>query len=138
RIERRHFLMECTRDFPAAVPRTCARADPLPPLAPPPGLFLRQSADRVAGWFYRWCPSPGLLPEWPRQFRLSRIAGLEPIQTRAQQAGKPARRKTALSNPPAPRPAGEFGRAETVQNAKRQLRSGHRPRRKPARESPTR
>src|SRR5207248_3442985 len=104
---------------------TCARADPLQPCAPPPGLFLRQSADRATGWFYHWCPSLGLLPAWRRQFRLSRIAGLEPIQTPAQQAGKPARRKTALSNPPALRPAGEFGRAETVQNAKRPLQSEH-------------
>src|SRR5215510_13617717 len=130
--------MDWNRAFPDGAPGTCARADPLPPLAPPPGLIVRQSADRVAGWFYDWRPSLGLLPEWLLQFRLSRIAGLEPIQTPARPEGKPTRRKPALSSPPALRPAGEFGRVETVQNASRQLRSGHRPRRRPARESPTR
>src|ERR1700748_3940974 len=101
----------------------CARADPLPPSASPPGLFLRRSADRVTGWSLHWCPNRGLLPEWLRRFRLSRIAELEPIQTRAPRAEKPARRKKGLSNPPAPRPGAEFGRGETAQNATRQLRS---------------
>src|SRR5215475_2890864 len=94
-----------------------AAGDPLPPSVRRPGQILKQSADRVGGWFSRSCPSLGLLPASPRQVQPSKIAGQEPIRTRAQQVGKPARRKTALSNPPAPRPAGEFGRAGTAQNA---------------------
>src|SRR5437868_429344 len=112
----------------------CARADPLPPLASPPGLFLRQSADRVTCWSFHWSPSLALPPASLQQFRLSRIAGLEPIQTRGQRAKKPARRMTALSNPPAPRPAGEFARVETAQNTKPPLQSEHQPGRRPARE----
>src|SRR4029077_1119079 len=111
---------------------------PLPPSARPPGLTLRRSADHAIGWFYHWCPNPWLLPGWPRQFRLSRIAGPEPTRTPVRQAGKPARRKPALSSPPAPRPAGEFGRVETVQNAKLPLRSRHRPRQTPETVSSTR
>src|ERR1700690_4455467 len=97
-----------------------------------------RSADRATGWFYHWCPTPWLLPGWPRQFRLSRIEGPEPIQTPARQAGKPARRKPALSSPPAPRPAAEFAPARTAQNAWLQLRSAPRPSQTPETVSSTR
>src|SRR5262245_22402533 len=112
-----------------------ATAAPLPPSALPPGQILRRSADRVTGWFYRSCPSLGLLPASPRQFRPSKIAGPEPTQTPARQPRKPAKRKTAPSNPPAPRPAGEFGRARTAQNATPPRPSAPRQRRKAETES---
>src|SRR6266436_3471727 len=116
----------------------CATAVPLPPSALPQGPILMRSADRANGWFCYSCPTLGLLPEWLEQFRLSRIEGLEPIQTPARQTGKPARRKPALSSPPAPRPAGEFAAAKTAQNARLQLRSAPRPPQRPETVSSTR
>src|SRR5208337_5243303 len=112
-----------------------ATADPLPPSALPPGQILRRSADRATGWFYHWCPSLGLLPGWLLQFRTSRIAGPEPTRTPARQEQKPTKRNPAPSSPPAPRPAGEFGRVETAQNATLPWRSALRQYRRPETES---
>src|SRR5438132_13940615 len=113
-------------------------AVPLPPSTPLPAQILMRSADRAIGWFYHWCPSLGLLPEWLLQFRPSKIEGPEPNQTRARREGKLTGRNPAPSNPPAPRPAVEFGRVETVQNTKPPLQSEHQPGRRPERESSTR
>src|SRR6202451_321659 len=114
----------------------CVTAAPPRPSAPPPGLTLRRSADHPTGWFYHCSPTPWLLPESPRQFRLSRIEGPEPTRTPVRQEEKPTRRTPALPSPPELRPAGEFGPVETAQNATPPWQLGRRQCPRPETESP--